>query len=467
MSSTRWLVMILFMLPATESSGQLVTPAMEDSVNVWYGYDQSFGNTGTVQRSVNILGDVSSLAVEALLFTLNDGVARSLAIGPDRRRLARKGDFNAEIPVDELRRGPNRVRIEALDSSGISHAAEVIVHWDPSPAEVSTSIDWGEVSRLNEVAQPIDGLWHIDEGQLISAPGAVGYDRAIGFGDRRWRDYEVLFPFMVVDLDTTSFQSEESRAPALMALIRWQGHTDAPVLCLQPSCGWDTFGAMMEFAFGRDSLGVGQLRTAWPDAKRVGLNMSIEVDRTYWVRIAADSGPAGNLYSVKVWPDDLGKEPEAWSAQKIAGPVNLSRGSFLLVAHHLDLRVGNLDFVQEPDMRNTIATLLMRFPEWIVEVPIIAVWVAGIFWALVFSGRDPARGRWLVLSFSVLLSTAIVGSALLHVVPSYVQESGWIMRRVTYVYVVVHAVPIVGHVVGFGIIFKVLLPTTSRNTGQS
>ena len=154
-SLTGRLVTVLTMLLATESSGQVVTPVMENPVNVWYGSDQAFGSTGIVQRSVNILGDVSSLNVVALHFTLNGGAARSLAIGPDRRRLARKGDFNAEIPVDDLRGGPNRVRIEAVDSLGLSHAAEVTVHWDPSPADVSTSINWGEVSELDEVAQPI------------------------------------------------------------------------------------------------------------------------------------------------------------------------------------------------------------------------------------------------------------------------------------------------------------------------
>ena len=71
--------------------------------NNWYGSNQRFGLTGTPQPWANIFGNVfDPTGITSLSYSLNGGSARSLNMGPDLRRLAEPGDFNADISVNDL-----------------------------------------------------------------------------------------------------------------------------------------------------------------------------------------------------------------------------------------------------------------------------------------------------------------------------------------------------------------------------
>lgn len=88
-------------------------------IDVWYGHNQKFGQVGTPQKWVNILGNVAdSNNIDSLVYSLNDGDEVSLSIGPDTRRLSRAGDFNIDIARDMLKEGENKVLIKAVDKQG-------------------------------------------------------------------------------------------------------------------------------------------------------------------------------------------------------------------------------------------------------------------------------------------------------------------------------------------------------------
>src|SRR5690606_5556632 len=84
-------------------------------INVWYGNTQNFGQVGTPQEWINILGNVTGAT--SLSYTLNNGPDQQLSIGPDGRRLQNAGDFNIELHYTELNDGTNTVLIKAGDGA--------------------------------------------------------------------------------------------------------------------------------------------------------------------------------------------------------------------------------------------------------------------------------------------------------------------------------------------------------------
>ena len=74
-------------------------------IRIWYGGIQTFGSPGLPQKWVNVLGCVENAAGPvSLRGRIGRGPWFPVALGPDGRRLAAAGDFNAEIDAGELRR---------------------------------------------------------------------------------------------------------------------------------------------------------------------------------------------------------------------------------------------------------------------------------------------------------------------------------------------------------------------------
>lgn len=66
--------------------------ASPPKITFWYDEPQIFGVNGVQQYWINLLGTVSDMNGVALLtYSLNDGVQTYASIGPDTRRLAKKG----------------------------------------------------------------------------------------------------------------------------------------------------------------------------------------------------------------------------------------------------------------------------------------------------------------------------------------------------------------------------------------
>ena len=132
-------------------------------IDVWYGPRQRCGRLGIPQRWINVLGTVSvPEGLESLTYRLNGGKPKALNVGPDGLRLRAPGDFNAEIPVTELRTGQNEVLLTAVDRCGQQTTCLVTVGYTtgqrwPLPYDV----DWQSVDAISDAVQIVDGRWRL------------------------------------------------------------------------------------------------------------------------------------------------------------------------------------------------------------------------------------------------------------------------------------------------------------------
>jgi hypothetical protein len=305
------------------------------AIDVWYGLDQDFGLLGNPQPWINILGNVSGAST--LSYSLNGGASKNLTIGPDGRRLQSTGDFNIDIATSdpnllELPLGPNVVVITATGSGGTS---DVTVSFDYDSGNVwprPYTIDWSSTTHIQDVAQVVDGKWTIESDTVRTE--IPGYDRLIAIGDASWDDYEVTVPITVNSAPGVPIPSG-----GVGILMRWNGHTDNPVTCTQPKCGWLPLGAIgwyynsvLEFydTPARDSS-----RTLYGG-----------VEYIFKVRVETIVG-VGGLYSLKVWEDGT-SEPLDWDLihqEGLTGPLN---GSMLLISHRLDASFGDVTITRAP-----------------------------------------------------------------------------------------------------------------------
>ena len=60
--------------------------------------------------------------------------------------------------------------------------------------------------------------------------------RLLAIGDRTWTDYEVTVPIVL---------NGAANGFGFGMLMRWDGHTDDPVVCGQPKCGYLPLGAIL------------------------------------------------------------------------------------------------------------------------------------------------------------------------------------------------------------------------------
>lgn len=431
--------------------------------NFWYGQGQSFGGTGIAQRYVNLLGNLDRTQdFSELNFSLNDGPFRFLSIGSDKRRLWQKGDFNVEIPIGELLTGKNSVVLQAVDSTGMLYSESVDFYWNPQTTSPDRILRWEDISDLNQVAQPIDGLWRIEEDRVISDPAFIGYDRILGIGDLSWRNYEVLFPFEVRGVDPGSYDSKYSGGPGLLYIMHWKGHTDSPEPCPQPHCGYEPFGVTTYYGWPKDEVGGWSLSTKSGGADFVLPEVEFEFGKRYWFRGRNETTGAGNWYAYKVWQGSLGDEPNGWTGKALGDSLNMESGSFLLVAHHIDLAVGTMEFTSLANLRQDVTKIILTHTDIVVQLPFLAIWIIGIVWAVTFRRRDPQRGKWVLVSFVLLLISSLVGLFLIESIPGFLQTQGWGTRRLTLIYVLIHAIPVGGHLAAWAILFRMLLPPNTR-----
>jgi hypothetical protein len=295
----------------------------------------------------DIDGSVSSLA-----YSLNSDPAIALSIGPDDRRLARDGDFNVDLDRADLNDGQNEVILTATDNDGNSSVLTMTVTYDGSSTwPLPYSIDWSTVSGLQDVVQVVDGNWGFTpSGARLSAQEGVDYDRVLAIGDMDWTDYEITVPITVHWVDPEGF-TYPSISPGFGITLRWQGHTDSPIVCPQPHCGWMPSGAGAWYDIGRD----GPLKLDGLSEQSVTIN---EGDTYYWkMRVETITG-IGPKYSLKVWQSGQ-DEPAGWLLSKQRDLSDLSNGSAIVIAHHVDITVGDVTIV--PLAQNSSDLLLNAF----------------------------------------------------------------------------------------------------------
>lgn len=314
-------------------------------IDVWYGSRQVFGAPGLAQRWINILGNARDPqgGLPEVAYSLNGGAAVPLLLGPDRRRLARRGDFNIELDAASLLDGENRLRITARGRRGGQSAAEVLVIIERQTWPLPYAIDWASVSDLQAAAQVVDGHWTWDA--RGARPLEAGYDRVLAIGDESWADYEASVEVTLHGIDPSGYQTRESGGAGFGVNLHWLGHTDDPYPSrwpAQPHMGWLPTGASNWYSFKKDGSATLAIEAEPPPGQTRIPHPRLAVGHTYVFKVRAESTPQGCRYAFKLWEKDVEPEPAAWRLERQAQAPNLGRGALLLVLHHVDATFGAL-----------------------------------------------------------------------------------------------------------------------------
>jgi hypothetical protein len=335
----------LFAVTVSNSVGTLVSRAARLTVNsaaplidIWQGPEQTFGALGRPQWAVNLLGNASdSDGLGALSFSLNGGAARNLSVGPFRR-LEAAGDFNVEIPFAELQIGVNLVEIRAADRFGYQATRTVTLQYPGDTIRsLGETIDWSATTRVEDVAQVVDGRWDIVGNTL--RPTQMGYDRLVAIGDLAWTDYEVTVPVTIHGFDTKGFIGLNSK-PAVGVMLKWPGHSDWTGA--QPTYGYYPVGGGAWYEFEQN--GTGKLRlTDFQDLSAADpLGRVLATNVTYLWKVRVETQTNGSVrYRAKVW-ESTASEPAIWQFTAATKTPDVAGGSLLLVAHYTDVSFGNI-----------------------------------------------------------------------------------------------------------------------------
>ena len=313
------------------------------NIDVWYGPYQVFGEAGIPQRFANVLGNVSDTNTVAYLgYSVNGGPELPLSIGRSGQtyRLAGTGDFNVEIAYDELPAGPNEVTIHAIDGMDYSSVVTVdIEHIDDFVTPQTYSIDWNTVAEVSDVAQIVDGDWSLSTDGLRTVE--IGYDRLLAIGDLTWAGYEATVEM------TIHAQPDPDLAPVLGLAMRWTGHFGGSFedpddgSLPQPRVVWWPLGGLLGYTWFQGRHEGLIAFTSDGDAIFGDVTPPPTLDVTYVYKVREEPLPGGEvLFSLKMWP--VGQaEPGVWQ-HTYTSDLSPETGSLLVVAHHVDVTVGDV-----------------------------------------------------------------------------------------------------------------------------
>jgi hypothetical protein len=320
-------------------------PSSAPVINIWYGDNQSFGQIGSPQPMINILGNATAQdGIASLTMSLNGEPSQMLSLGCNLYRLAHPGDFNAEIDRRALSEGANVVEIVATDSSGGSCRKKVTVNYAPGTSwPLPYSIDWSRVNNIQDVAQIIDGHWLLDSTGVRSA--FPYYDRVIAMGDNSWKDYEAM---LTVTWNCLPVLNNKGGAPYqdhahASICLRWQGHDNDG---RRPLRKWWPLGGLAGLTTRADSPDKMQWYFWKGDGSRHLMGDSTRamvVGRPYTYRVRVETLPdSKSRYSMKAWDAASETEPHDWDMVVDENEQDLRSGTLLFVVHHGDVTFGNI-----------------------------------------------------------------------------------------------------------------------------
>ncbi len=311
-------------------------------LDIWYGDRQRFGLRGRPQRFVNILGRVrGNTPIATLQYRLNGQAAQELAVGPDLRRLAGKGDFNIDLALAELSPGENQVEIIATDVEGGETTRTVTVELAEGTCPLPYTVEWSRLAHIQEAAQVVDGRWVITPAGVT--PLEIGYDRLIALGDMSWRDFEVTVPITIHGMNASCFNSP-SRHSGVGIVLRWQGHSDRGAdqwAARRPFFGPEGYGAIAWYCVFHNLGPV--LNLFDPEFRRAAYcpaPLDLHVPYVFKARVET-TADGGSLYRLKVWPAGEA-EPTTWDLSAAGHAKSLTHGSILLGAHHIACSFGTV-----------------------------------------------------------------------------------------------------------------------------
>ena len=316
-------------------------------IELWQGVEQTFGERGIPQEWYNIQGRVDARwGVSTLSYTLNNRPRQPLSIGASERRLACEGDFNIEIPTSQLTPGPNQITITAIDRHGNQIQQTISLKFIADQVwPLPYAVDWDQVSDSSKAVQVVDGQWALTADGIRTK--TISYDRAIVVGDLSWENYEITVPFIIHSVNPIE---SPSNGAGLGIIVHWNGHSDEPIVCEQPRCGWWDKSATAWYGWDEYGRSTGLLLSGYNDTPLAkDLNMELELGTWYDLRLSVDTSMAnaGEHYRLKIWPSTA-LEPQTWTLigeQPFGRPES---GSLLLVAHHVDITFGNLEITTLP-----------------------------------------------------------------------------------------------------------------------
>ncbi len=321
--------------PILSEDGGDTTPPV---VNIWYGPQQVFGQTGVPQAWVNILGNVSdNSGIAGLVYSLNGGVQKPLSRGPDGRRLQSFGDFNIDISYADLLCGVNSLDIIATDVFGNAVTESVDVEYACGNVWPTTySVNWNSVTNIQDAVQVVDGFWTSNGGRI--RPEIAGYDRIVVLGDLNpsWKDYEVTVPITI----NSPLISSVPYGPLFGFIMHWQGHYDWDGS--QPRWGWYPLGAMGIYDWVPQA-GDYRLRILGNAEGVIAEDLSgrhLSVGVPYIFKMRAESIGNKIFYSLKVWETGT-PEPSTWDLRGEGLAIGLNFGSLILMTHYADVSFGN------------------------------------------------------------------------------------------------------------------------------
>ncbi|MEM9338652.1 MAG: fibronectin type III domain-containing protein [Bacteroidota bacterium] len=340
----------------TFTTGIDLTPP---TLDVWYGPVQQVGHLGVAQGDFNLVGTVSDTnGIASLTYNLNGGAFTPLTIGNrpdgfgDGRRLAKTGDFNADIPVEAMTHGINAVILNATDNIGNMASDTIFIKNNQGSSSLPYSVNWSEVTNPQDVGQYVDGKWKVENGGLRIEE--TGYDRLFLIGDLSWVDYEVTVPVTYNGRDLKN--GPKSGAAGLGIVMRFAGHVTGGVRNFpdtQPKWGYLPFGAI-----GWVRWVNGSSRQYHPGDSDETVNYDqfpMIPGNTYWMKMRCvtleDSIPGigTTRYSYKVWSDG-DEEPADWDWQVVQNSEHaLRNGGFALLAHHVDATFGDVSVTSLAD----------------------------------------------------------------------------------------------------------------------
>jgi hypothetical protein len=322
------------------------------AINVWYGTTQNFGQIGNPQRWLNILGNVTGAT--SLSYSINGGAFKPATIGSGNTgnppRLGNPGDFNIELPIADLNNGANTLIIRASD--GASNVTQnVTVNYNPNSVwPLPTTVVWSNYGNLLQAAQPVDGLWTINGGQLETVQ--PGYDRLVAIGQGNmsgngWTDYEVKVPVTVHSLNGPGGTQPPSQSSGVGLIVRWSGHTPTSNdPAGGPTLGWRQIGALAWYRWASPTKAAFEIRGfGGQDITPPQSDKAIQFGVPYIFKLSVQSAAFdGNTatYRFKFWP--VGEpEPPQWYMTATGASGEPAAGSVVLVAHHAMVSFGNVE----------------------------------------------------------------------------------------------------------------------------
>lgn len=308
------------------------------AIHLWYGHEQHFHAFGRPQQWINVLGRVTGDTPSHLSATIDGTALPPISLGPDYHRLAEPGDFNVELPADDL--SPGRHLLEL--ACGEARANVTLVVHEPPPGEPLGHTDLRGLStwdRVQQYTQITDGLWsRTPEGLRTAAPY---YDRVLAFGDMSLREYELRTTLMVHDIHRPGPEDGGNMVIHFAVALRWPGHDLDE---FQPHRKWWPLGMTAEFQL-QEQPNAGRWRILGGAGFKVQSDELTPFEYLRWYTVSAQAREIDQQttrYSVKLWPSDQA-EPDGRQITADKPTADIPSGGALVIGHYSDITVAEVE----------------------------------------------------------------------------------------------------------------------------